>query len=953
MSTLNTSPLPPSLDADFLREEARLRAEQLAGARWTDYNTHDPGITILEVLAYAITDLGVRVRLDIPDLIAEGEAKSFFTAREVLPSAAFTPADFRRRLLDLEDARNAWISRDNNDLAGVHTLLLDLEAAEVEALGYTMDLNEIWLRGTPWGNGQHTYDYYVVFPHWGTPESEMWQSGQAVEFVEVLSVQEAEEEEQTVTDRFFVKVRFNGDESLEKEFWIRLPERIQAADYDSFKSTVADYLSDPAFWEPHRLRGVERKRVLADNILPFVKKQRNLCEDWGSVRTVKIQQIGVKAEAIDLQPDADAAEVLAGIYTALSQLIDPPVPRSNFSDWAGQGKSPAEIWQGPALQNGYIADEDLRSSPRQDLVYTSDIVRVIMEQPGVVGVRGLYIDHFMDRIKVASKVRNCLRLRNTREYKPKFSPDDTHLPVFKRGVEIAINTAPIKDRLLASAQVSRPDTYSDDFAIPKGDTGLEIGTFYSIQHEFPAIYGLREGEIPIDASPARHGKAKQLKAYLLFFEQLFANYAAQLAHLQDLFSNSYAVGKTYFSQPLYGVPGVSSLLADFPGGNASWSDFIQSHNQYVRSLENNTESDAAFLQRRNQFANHLLARLGENFADYEAWSLGLNRGLPTPDLVYDKLAFLQNAVELGRDRALAFDTNGQAWNSMNVSGYEKRIAALLGIPDCRRRSLSRIFNILDHLEIYSESGEGEEQVAHFRIKSAAAGDPAPLSNQVVVSSKEKQLVNMINEHINGSFAGNAQKFENYSILPATNSANVTFGIVSELGLAIRHNYLSNKGLCFAAIRDALHLFQGRYTEGMHVVEHILLRQAGGDLDAVIFPETGGEPFIPEPYPYQVSIFLPGWAPRFQQQEFRAVVERVLRSELPAHIFPYIFWVELNDQGAVPAVFTNFEMAWKGWLEQPDSDRLYTLVDAMNLLRTSPHARLVSNYQRFDELPLQT
>lgn len=955
MSTLDTSSLPPSLDADFLREEARLRAEQLAGARWTDYNTHDPGITILEVLAYAITDLGVRVRLDIPDLIAEGEATPFLTAREVLPSAAFTPADFRRRLLDLEDVRNAWISRDNNDPAGVHTLLLDLKDPQ---------LSETWLRGTPWSNGQRDYDYYLVFPHWDTPESMVWCGEQVIESVEVLSVLPAIEEDQDASDRFSARVRlhFNGAESLERDYWVRLPDSVQSADFHNFTSSVADYLSDPAFWEPHRRRGLKRKTILADNILPFLKNQRNLCEGWGAVNTTRIQQIGVKAAAIDLQPDADAEEVLAGIYTALSQLIDPPVPRSSFGDWADQGKSPAEIWQGPTLQNGYIADEDLRSSPRQDLVYTSDIVRVIMEQPGVVGVRGLYIDHFMDRIKVASNVRNCLRLRNTREYKPKFSPDDTRLPVFKRGVEIAVNTAPIKDRMLASAQVSRPDTSSDDLTIPKGDTGLEIGTFYSIQHEFPAIYGLREGEIPTAASPERHGRAKQLKAYLLFFEQLFSNYAAQLAHLQDLFSSSDAVSKTYFSQPLYGVPGVSSLLTDFTDGNASWSDFIQAHNTHVRELEEWVENDATFLQRRNQFANHLLARLGENFADYEAWSLGQNKGLPTPDLVYDKLAFLQNAVELGRDRALAFDATGQAWNSTYVSGYEKRVAALLGMPDCRRRSLSRQFKIEYHVETYSHSGEGVEEVAHFRIKSAAADDPPSLGSRVIISSKEKRSVRGIptvedipgvpgiHEFVEKVLAVLARNAVNYSKVTSPNSSLLTFEIAS--GSAIRHHYKPQNEY-FKDIRDALHFFQGRQTEGMHVVEHILLRQAGDLLAPVIFPETGSEPFIPDPYPYQVSIFLPGWAPRFQQPEFRIVVERVLRSELPAHIFPYIFWIELDDQGAVPTEFTVFETAWKNWLEQPGGERLDDLLDAMNLLRTSPHAQLVSHYQNFDELPLAT
>ena len=73
--------LPPSLDARFLREAARLSIEQLAGESWTDYNLHDPGITLLEVLAYAITDLGLRTRLDIKSLIADKDEKPFFPAR--------------------------------------------------------------------------------------------------------------------------------------------------------------------------------------------------------------------------------------------------------------------------------------------------------------------------------------------------------------------------------------------------------------------------------------------------------------------------------------------------------------------------------------------------------------------------------------------------------------------------------------------------------------------------------------------------------------------------------------------------------------------------------------------------------------------------------------------------------------------------------------------------------
>jgi hypothetical protein len=44
---------------------------QLLGSKfWTDYNIHDPGISILEALCYALTDLGYRTSLDIKDLLA-------------------------------------------------------------------------------------------------------------------------------------------------------------------------------------------------------------------------------------------------------------------------------------------------------------------------------------------------------------------------------------------------------------------------------------------------------------------------------------------------------------------------------------------------------------------------------------------------------------------------------------------------------------------------------------------------------------------------------------------------------------------------------------------------------------------------------------------------------------------------------------------------------------------
>ena len=48
-----------TLDFEALRLEGIEHITRLGKELWTDHNAHDPGITILEVLCYAITDLSL------------------------------------------------------------------------------------------------------------------------------------------------------------------------------------------------------------------------------------------------------------------------------------------------------------------------------------------------------------------------------------------------------------------------------------------------------------------------------------------------------------------------------------------------------------------------------------------------------------------------------------------------------------------------------------------------------------------------------------------------------------------------------------------------------------------------------------------------------------------------------------------------------------------------------
>ena len=58
-----------------LREEGMQHILELASAIWTDYNVHDPGITTLEMVCYALTDLNYRVALPVENILAFQEVK--------------------------------------------------------------------------------------------------------------------------------------------------------------------------------------------------------------------------------------------------------------------------------------------------------------------------------------------------------------------------------------------------------------------------------------------------------------------------------------------------------------------------------------------------------------------------------------------------------------------------------------------------------------------------------------------------------------------------------------------------------------------------------------------------------------------------------------------------------------------------------------------------------------
>ena len=178
-----------------LREGGMELIRRWARQSWTDHNVHDPGITILEAWSYAMTELGLRLQLDVGDLLRSGEpirSASLEPAHRVLPVGPVTPRDLRSLLLDhplVSDAQ-LFLPADGEvpfygppltytpgtagtsliRLGGLYEVLIVLATRELNGNTYSFQV----------ASGGKTYDIDLALPFWDEPEAVPFQQGAVV-----------------------------------------------------------------------------------------------------------------------------------------------------------------------------------------------------------------------------------------------------------------------------------------------------------------------------------------------------------------------------------------------------------------------------------------------------------------------------------------------------------------------------------------------------------------------------------------------------------------------------------------------------------------------------------------------------------------------------------------------------------------------------------------------------
>lgn len=616
--TLPTAPLEHvSMDYARLREEALLQLARLASAQWTDYNVHDPGITILEQLCYAITDLGYRIAFPMPELLA-GSSSWLPGPETILTTDPVTPMDLRRVALDVEDIGNAWVE----------------EPADPEVpFYYHAPSGELRLRADP-----------------AEPDA--------------------------------VPVRLRG-------------------------------ISRIILQTPTAIRG-NSMRSVAERL----HAGRGLGSDF-QLSLLGTFPVGIQAN-IEIGATDEPAVAMVEIIERIEAYLSPPVRFITRTEAFAQGRAIDEIFDGPLLDGGFV---ELLPEPRRT-IYVSDLVHAILDVPVVKAVRSLVLERAPGQFErwaldiPAGQVAVLASLELAEPSQPAQLPA-TRLTLVRGDLQLRVDPETVSERLEArrGKPARAPAGSSEAGAVAPRQR--DPTRHQSIQYLLPAAYGVGPLGLPTSSTPERRAQARQLAAYLLIFDQLFANSLAQLAHARELLSPEERPVQSYFALPVEGPQLNLKELLQEPDDHRAW-------------LDKNVEPGDP-VERHRRFLAHLLARFGEELGEHSMISGASSPAdgkQGTDGLVADRCAFLRDHLRL------LSRTRGSGYNIISPapSGFEERLRHKLGMRN--GQTLYVVEHILlrplvEDLAQLTEEGEPEMPL----LAGVETPDPWSLNVSVVLEER--------------------------------------------------------------------------------------------------------------------------------------------------------------------------------------------------------------------------
>lgn len=377
--------------------------------------------------------------------------------------------------------------------------------------------------------------------------------------------------------------------------------------------------------------------VLIERVRSQLYKVRNLAEDYSQITVLDSQPIYLFSK-LELTPEANVEQTLAQLYFNLKKLLEPEVPKYSLGQLLVKGYAIEDIYAGPKLVNGLILNNDLGEEHRPHELHLSDLNPVILSLSGVKNIAYLAASN---RIEAAREEFHewVMPLDNSRVLR--LAPiDEQPIKLYKKEQEISPDQQRVAQYLklldqqdeqqkLQEALISTPDSTTDtkqSFNVEQETSSPENK---SLALKLPQNYGLSELGPPEGATDEHKAKIKQLKAFILMFDQLLANLMLQIQEVGAHFSlNQSASSATYLSEALQ-----DSQEADF----SELSDLT-----WLEQLQADPERDS---ERRQRLLSHLLGRFNQQFVDR------LLLGMQQQDYLTAQQDYLKNLDSLTRNRA--------------------------------------------------------------------------------------------------------------------------------------------------------------------------------------------------------------------------------------------------------------------------------------------------------------
>jgi len=840
-----TNKLKAAEDYNFLRREGIKHIEKLAGDVWTDFNTHDPGITILESLCYAITDLAYRTGFDIKDLLAQaGEGKQswkniFYTAREILTCNPVTINDYRKLVMDVKGVRNAWITTSKD--------------CEVPVYLNKPTLDDFQIRiGELRGN---------------LTEKDLLCCGSSLKLPYKVKVDSAPGGEITYglnyTDGKIIEL--NGLYKIIIEY----------------EEEIIDQHKEPD---------------VRKNVLKTLHKHRNVCEDFLSVTGAEYRDFFLVAN-VSISESADADMILAEMCYLIQNYFTPCIKFYSLDELVEKGKPVDEIFEGPALKHGFILDEDLEKTDMFRDMRLSDIINFISDIKGVNALNKFSVnDNLMnvgDTCSDESFFSSWIESMQLEKLVGRLSLDDmlkffhpseedlykavSDIHFLKPSGEVTINTdrfQKLLNDLKGKDKYMKMQGFANNFPVPIGEN-MELDNFYPVQYELPFIYRVGKPGLPLFDGKQRLVQSLQLKGYLAVFEQLFLNYMQDLGNLNEIFSfnDIKFKGQTKHGQEVssceclehtkekeddtennkYRQPATNEMIYKNEAGEicekiAGYKCLYHDAEKYLNELQGIIQSEADFEWQRNNMLDHLLSRFNEEMDEYVSLMKYLYPSDYLSRVIKNKTDLLSDYPAISNNRARAYnykleeegtDYVNQTWDeekiALNISGLEKRIARLIGLHDYKRKDLA----------------PGNMKIENIITDNTAAANDKPPAKKIVLYEKG----------LSGKYLLETKPIEEVECLDAFMHAFIDSGCCSDNFLKYpeeqkpqhRHHHHRHHHECSFALVDKdgkevafspiYHNAEHRdeamqrakcslekicHSEGFHMIEHILLRPRGDE-----------------------------------------------------------------------------------------------------------------------------